>query len=113
MGRKQPAEQFYTKYKYIPYVDWVSWMKLLNNMDVGINVTRRTGAETFNLNCQYLGIPLLDTEDIKDGFGAYDKLWLLLEDYERESKEQIEQFDRFETEEYFLKRMNNMFKEIL
>ena len=50
-------------------MNWVEWIKSLNNFKYGIHLMRTHAAGTFALNCAYLGIPCigyegLDTQEI-------------------------------------------------
>ena len=54
---------------HLPYMNWVNWIKTLNNFKYGIHLMRTHAAGTFALNCAYLGIPCigyegLDTQEI-------------------------------------------------
>jgi len=68
MGRKIPREDE-LDIKYLPYMDWTTWMKTLNECKYGVHLMRTHAAGTFALNCAYLGIPCigykgLDTQEI-------------------------------------------------
>ena len=50
-------------------MNWVEWIKTLNNFKYGVHLMRTHAAGTFALNCAYLGIPCigyegLDTQEI-------------------------------------------------
>ncbi len=69
MGRKIEGEENLPNLHHLPYMEWVSWIKALNNFKLGIHLMRTHAAGTFALNCAYLGIPCigyegLDTQEI-------------------------------------------------
>ncbi|MCF7795957.1 hypothetical protein K9M42_02590 [Patescibacteria group bacterium] len=112
MGRKDPSEQFYTGYKYIPYTNWYNWMRLLNNMDIGINMTRRVGAESFNINCEFLGIPVVKRNSMTHyKYTTFFKM--IYDNYDLDSKRAIDVYDYFYSEERFKENMNRCFYNIL
>ena len=69
MGRKIDGEEEMPNLNHLPYMNWVEWIKTLNNFKYGIHLMRTHAAGTFALNCAYLGIPCigykgLDTQEI-------------------------------------------------
>ena len=69
MGRKIEGEEQMPNLNHLPYMNWVEWIKTLNNFKYGIHLMRTHAAGTFALNCAYLGIPCigyegLDTQEI-------------------------------------------------
>jgi glutaredoxin-related protein len=69
MGRKIEGEEQMENLNHLPYMNWVEWIKSLNNFKYGIHLMRTHAAGTFALNCAYLGIPCigyegLDTQEI-------------------------------------------------
>ena len=69
MGRKIEGEEQMENLNHLPYMNWVEWIKKLNNFKYGIHLMRTHAAGTFALNCAYLGIPCigyegLDTQEI-------------------------------------------------
>lgn len=69
MGRKIEGEEQMSNLNHLPYMNWVEWIKTLNNFKYGIHLMRTHAAGTFALNCAYLGIPCigyegLDTQEI-------------------------------------------------
>jgi len=69
MGRKIEGEEQMPNLNHLPYMNWVEWIKSLNNFKYGIHLMRTHAAGTFALNCAYLGIPCigyegLDTQEI-------------------------------------------------
>ncbi len=115
MGRKSKDEQNFTNYRYVPYVDWSSWMRLLSNMDFGINATRRTGAETFNLNCKYLGIPTFSRFNLYPDINVdyRDEFKYIINNYEQLSEREIIDYDDNYSEEWFLVSMEKDLTKIL
>ena len=69
MGRKIEGEEQMPNLNHLPYMNWVEWIKTLNNFKYGVHLMRTHAAGTFALNCAYLGIPCigyegLDTQEI-------------------------------------------------
>ena len=69
MGRKIEGEEQMPNLNHLPYMDWVEWIKNLNQFKYGIHLMRTHAAGTFALNCAYLGIPCigykgLDTQEL-------------------------------------------------
>ena len=69
MGRKIEGEEQMSNFNHLPYMNWVEWIKTLNNFKYGVHLMRTHAAGTFALNCAYLGIPCigyegLDTQEI-------------------------------------------------
>ena len=68
MGRKIDGEEQMPNLNHLPYMNWVEWIKTLNNFKYGVHLMRTHAAGTFALNCAYLGIPCigykgLDTQE--------------------------------------------------
>ncbi len=59
MGRKIANEEQMHNLTHLPYMDWLDWMKTLNNFKYGIHLMRTHAAGTFAMNCSYLGIPCI------------------------------------------------------
>ena len=49
---------------HLPYMNWVEWIKTLNNFKYGVHLMRTHAAGTFALNCAYLGIPCIGYEGL-------------------------------------------------
>tara|TARA_A100001201_G_scaffold114803_1_gene98419 strand:+ start:15 stop:914 length:900 start_codon:yes stop_codon:yes gene_type:complete len=64
MGRKIKGEEQMPNLNHLPYMDWVEWIKTLNNFKYGIHLMRTHAAGTFALNCAYLGIPCIGYEGL-------------------------------------------------
>jgi len=67
--RKKKNEESFPNLNHLPYVNWIEWMKNLNNFKYAVHLMRTHAAGTFALNCAYLGIPCigykgLDTQEI-------------------------------------------------
>ena len=45
-------------------MNWVEWIKTLNNFKYGVHMMRTHAAGTFALNCAYLGIPCIGYEGL-------------------------------------------------
>jgi len=96
MGRKIEGEEQMPNLNHLPYMNWVEWIKTLNNFKYGVHLMRTHAAGTFALNCAYLGIPCigykgLDTQEkchphltveLGDLAMAKEKLTLLQTDQE-------------------------------
>lgn len=59
MGRMDKAEPQIEEISHLPYLEWVDWIKALNNCKYAVHLNPNTIAGTFNLNCAYLGIPCI------------------------------------------------------
>ncbi len=64
MGRKIEGEEQMPNLNHLPYMNWVEWIKTLNNFKYGVHMMRTHAAGTFALNCAYLGIPCLGYEGL-------------------------------------------------
>ena len=64
MGRKIEGEEQMENLNHLPYMNWVEWIKALNNFKYGIHLMRTHAAGTFALNCAYLGIPCIGYEGL-------------------------------------------------
>jgi hypothetical protein len=63
MGRRQEGED-QLGITQLPYMNWVDWIKALNNFKIGVHLMRTHAAGTFALNCAYLGIPCIGYEGL-------------------------------------------------
>ena len=63
MGRMDKAELQVEEISHLPYLEWVDWIKVLNNSKYAVHLNPNTIAGTFNLNCAYLGIPCIGNID--------------------------------------------------
>lgn len=64
MGRKIDGEEQMPNLNHLPYMNWVEWIKTLNNFKYGVHLMRTHAAGTFALNCAYLGIPCIGYEGL-------------------------------------------------
>ena len=64
MGRKIEGEEQIPNLNHLPYMNWVEWIKSLNNFKYGVHLMRTHAAGTFALNCAYLGIPCIGYEGL-------------------------------------------------
>jgi len=118
MGRKIEGEEQMPNLNHLPYMNWVEWIKTLNNFKYGVHLMRTHAAGTFALNCAYLGIPCigyegLDTQEIchpyltvklGDLATAKEKLTLLKTDkefYNKCSKVAKENYNQYYHENKF------------
>jgi len=124
MGRKIEGEEQMPNLNHLPYMNWVEWIKTLNNFKYGVHLMRTHAAGTFALNCAYLGIPCigyegLDTQEkchpyltvkLGDLVTAKEKLTLLKtnkEFYNKCSKISKENYQEYYNEQMFLNKFNN------
>ena len=63
MGRRQEGES-QLGITQLPYMNWVEWIKELNNFKYAVHLMRTHAAGTFALNCAYLGIPCIGYEGL-------------------------------------------------
>ena len=59
MGRRIKGEEQMDNLTHLPYMEWVEWIRVLNNHKYGVHLMRTHAAGTFALNCAYLGIPCI------------------------------------------------------
>tara|TARA_R110000824_G_scaffold10931_2_gene47825 strand:+ start:7890 stop:8801 length:912 start_codon:yes stop_codon:yes gene_type:complete len=64
MGRKIKGEEQMPNLNHLSYMNWVEWIKTLNNFKYGVHLMRTHAAGTFALNCAYLGIPCIGYEGL-------------------------------------------------
>ena len=125
MGRKIEGEEQMPNLNHLPYMNWVEWIKTLNNFKYGIHLMRTHAAGTFALNCAYLGIPCigyegLDTQEICHPFltvklgdlaTAKEKLIQLKTDkhwYNKCSQTAKEQYKKYYQEKHFLNELQHI-----
>ena len=66
-GRRGEVEEEWCRQKGIailPWIQWTSWMTVLNSFRLGINLMRTRAAGSFNMNCAVLGIPCIGFSDV-------------------------------------------------
>ena len=128
MGRKIEGEEQMPNLNHLPYMNWVDWIKTLNNFKFGVHLMRTHAAGTFALNCAFLGIPCLgykglDTQEILhpkltvelgDLVSAKEKLNLLnsnKEFYNECSSLAIENYNKYYSEVCFLNQVKKIYNE--
>ena len=80
MGRKIDGEEQIPNLNHLPYMNWVEWIKTLNNFKYGIHLMRTHAAGTFALNCAYLGIPCIGYEGLDTQEKCHPNLTIKLGD---------------------------------
>ena len=126
MGQRQEGEE-QLGLKQLPYMNWVDWIKTLNNFKYGVHLMKTHAAGTFALNCAYLGIPCigytgLDTQElchpdlsvqIGDVLAAREKIRKLKDDeafYQKCSLEAKENYNKYYHEDQFNTTWKEQFK---
>lgn len=64
MGRKIKNEEQMEGITHLPYMNWVEWIKKLNEFKYAIHLMPTVAAGTFSLNCAYLKIPCISNEKL-------------------------------------------------
>jgi len=59
MGRMYKEETQLEDLNHLPYMEWVEWIKALNNFKYAIHLNPNSIGGTFSLNCAYLGLPCI------------------------------------------------------
>tara|TARA_R100000697_G_scaffold123094_1_gene154518 strand:- start:3911 stop:4804 length:894 start_codon:yes stop_codon:yes gene_type:complete len=113
MGRKIKGEEEMPNLNHLPYMNWVEWIKTLNNFKYGVHLMRTHAAGTFALNCAYLGIPCigyegLDTQEkchpnltVKLGDLAMAKEKLILLKTSKEYYKECSEMAKFNYKQYY------------
>ena len=86
MGRKIEGEEQMENLNHLPYMNWVEWIKTLNNFKYGIHLMRTHAAGTFALNCAYLGIPCIGYEGLDTQTICHPNLTVKLGDLDTAKK---------------------------
>lgn len=86
MGRKIDGEEQMPNLNHLPYMNWVEWIKTLNNFKYGVHLMRTHAAGTFALNCAYLGIPCIGYEGLDTQEKCHPDLTVKLGDLGRAKK---------------------------
>ena len=86
MGRKIKNEEQIPNLNHLPYMNWVNWIKTLNQFKFGIHLMRTHAAGTFALNCAYLGIPCIGYKGLDTQELCHPDLTINLGDMERAKK---------------------------
>ena len=82
MGRKIEDEEQIGDLHHLPYMNWVEWIKTLNQFKYGVHLMRTHAAGTFALNCAYLGIPCIGYEGLDTQEKCHPSLTVKLGDLE-------------------------------
>jgi hypothetical protein len=82
MGRKIDGEEQMPNLNHLPYMNWVEWIKTLNNFKYGVHLMRTHAAGTFALNCAYLGIPCIGYKGLDTQENCHPSLTVKLGDLE-------------------------------
>ena len=93
MGRKIKGEEEMPNLNHLPYMNWVEWIKTLNNFKYGVHLMRTHAAGTFALNCAYLGIPCIGYEGLDTQEKCHPSLTVKLGDLV-EAKKKIIEFEQ-------------------
>tara|TARA_R110002167_G_scaffold49519_3_gene145031 strand:- start:201 stop:1106 length:906 start_codon:yes stop_codon:yes gene_type:complete len=80
MGRKIKGEEQMPNLNHLSYMNWIEWIKTLNNFKYGIHLMRTHAAGTFALNCAYLGIPCIGYEGLDTQENCHPHLTVKLGD---------------------------------
>jgi hypothetical protein len=86
MGRKIEGEEQMPNLNHLPYMNWVEWIKTLNQFKYGIHLMRTHAAGTFALNCAYLGIPCIGYEGLDTQEKCHPNLTVKLGDLDTAKK---------------------------
>lgn len=86
MGRKIEGEEQIPNLNHLPYMNWVEWIKTLNNFKYGVHLMRTHAAGTFALNCAYLGIPCIGYEGLDTQEKCHPNLTVKLGDLDTAKK---------------------------
>ena len=90
MGRKIEGEEQMPNLNHLPYMNWVEWIKTLNNFKYGVHLMRTHAAGTFALNCAYLGIPCIGYEGLDTQEKCHPNLTVKLGDLATAKEKLIE-----------------------
>ncbi len=82
MGRKTASESLISGIHHLPYLSWGNWMEALNKFKVGLHLNPNTAADSFALNCAYLGIPCIGNKQADTQAICFPELAIDPEDFE-------------------------------
>ena len=128
MGRKIEREDE-LGINHLPYMTWLEWQTELSKHKFAVHLMTTHAAGTFALNCAYLGIPCigyrgLDTQEklhpmLSVEYGniehAKAKARRLMREpqlYERCSKDARENYEKYYSEDIYIKHMKRVLDEI-
>jgi len=63
MGRRVPNEE-QVGINHLPYMDWLDWMRKLNEFRYAVHLMPVVAAGTFSINCAKIGLPCISNEKI-------------------------------------------------
>jgi len=108
MGRRIEGEEQMPNLNHLPYMNWVEWIKALNNFKYGVHLMRTHAAGTFALNCAYLGIPCIGYEGLDTQEKCHSNLTVKLGDLDTAKKliTKLKTDDKFYTECSFKAKQN-------
>lgn len=86
MGRKMNREEEISDIIHLPYMNWVEWIRKLNEFKYAIHLMPTVAAGTFSLNCAYLKIPCISNEKIDTQRICYPELSVDIDDLEDVNK---------------------------
>ena len=107
MGRKIEGEEQMPNLNHLPYMNWVEWIKTLNNFKYGVHLMRTHAAGTFALNCAYLGIPCIGYEGLDTQEICHPDLTVKLGDLAMAKEKLI----RLKTDKYWYDKCSQIAKE--
>ena len=107
MGRKIEGEEQMPNLNHFPYMNWVEWIKTLNNFKYGVHLMRTHAAGTFALNCAYLGIPCIGYEGLDTQEICHPDLTVKLGDLAMAKEKLI----RLKTDKYWYDKCSQIAKE--
>jgi len=107
MGRKIEGEEQMPNLNHLPYMNWVEWIKTLNNFKYGVHLMRTHAAGTFALNCAYLGIPCIGYEGLDTQEICHEDLTVKLGDLVTAKEKLI----RLKTDKYWYNKCSKTAKE--
>ena len=107
MGRKIEGEEQMPNLNHLPYMNWVEWIKTLNNFKYGVHLMRTHAAGTFALNCAYLGVPCIGYEGLDTQEKCHPELTVKLGDLAT-AKEKL---TRLKTDKYWYNKCSKIAKE--
>lgn len=126
MGRKKPEEDGIPDLHYLPYMEWVDWIKALNNVKYAVHLMPTYAAGTFAMNCAWLGIPCIGYETVDTQRNLHPQLSIKDGDletarylanrlrtdsnfYDECASSAKVRYNDYHSEESFLKHMENIF----
>ena len=129
MGRMYKEETQLEDLNHLPYMEWVEWIKALNNFKYAIHLNPNSIGGTFSLNCAYLGLPCIgnihsntqrlcfpdlsvEPDNIKEAKSLAKKLRLDKDFYLQCSIKSKELYNQYFSETTYNKVWNKILKQI-